>query len=490
MSEFDRHPSSRQVSRLNVSPLSVDMTDTQDVGRTFFATVYRMLRIGALREPDHDLAREAIEQFSELFESIVRETSVSKISLEIDGEFAVVNGTTLALKPAEQRRLDELRAVYEEAGIRKVSFDRPLETSHLERFLRALHGDLNSEFATDLDELELEHVRFERGSTQRPIDGALREVALPTYAGHLFARLLIKTRSLHRRLQREPRSGYDILEFRQMCGAVARLLAADCYPILGLPPQQLLSSSRATHSVHSAIYAIFTALRAGTPIPRAAELGTALLLEDLAALRGYERIPPTDLDADGLDDERIDSNIAAVRDAILSSNGSPAAALADILLFERGASDSGKLGPPLYTNERRRHAAARLVEVVRTYDAELQGRRESPPSRPPQAIESVSAAAGTQLDSTLATFFVDSMGRYPVGTCVRLSTGHTGLVIAPPRPDAPSDRPTVRPFDYLDRRVDLASDDRKSISIEGIAEPPDDESLDSLASVVIRPRPK
>jgi hypothetical protein len=54
------------------------------------------------------------------------------------------------------------------------------------------------------------------------------------------------------------------------------------------------------------------------------------------------------------------------------------------------------------------------------------------------------ARAGRDLDPLLVKVLVGTLGQYPIGTAVRLTTGETALVTAAPREPRRGGRPRVR----------------------------------------------
>lgn len=83
-----------------------------------------------------------------------------------------------------------------------------------------------------------------------------------------------------------------------------------------------------------------------------------------------------------------------------------------------------------------------IIAVADCYDAITTLRVYKPPLDPREAVEMIRGLAGTQLNPELVATFTGMLGRYPVGTLVRLDTNEIAVVIrsAP----AGGERPVVK----------------------------------------------
>lgn len=83
-----------------------------------------------------------------------------------------------------------------------------------------------------------------------------------------------------------------------------------------------------------------------------------------------------------------------------------------------------------------------IIAVADCYDAITTLRVYKEPLNPKEAVEKLRSLAGTHLDGTLVESFAGMMGKYPVGTLVRLDTNEIAVVL---RPDPRGgERPTVK----------------------------------------------
>lgn len=97
-------------------------------------------------------------------------------------------------------------------------------------------------------------------------------------------------------------------------------------------------------------------------------------------------------------------------------------------------------GYPQRVQQRPQHLASRIVAVADAYDAMTSRRSYSAARRQDEAISVLVKNAGTALDPTLVRLFVNLMGLYPPRSVVLLSSGETGVVIAPGSSDITAPR--------------------------------------------------
>jgi HD-GYP domain-containing protein (c-di-GMP phosphodiesterase class II) len=90
-----------------------------------------------------------------------------------------------------------------------------------------------------------------------------------------------------------------------------------------------------------------------------------------------------------------------------------------------------RTGYPEWARERVFGAINEIVAVADCYDAITTLRTYSAPVLPKAAIEIMHRLAGTSLDGNLVEKFDTMMGKYPVGSLVRLDTNEIGLVVRP-----------------------------------------------------------
>ncbi len=82
--------------------------------------------------------------------------------------------------------------------------------------------------------------------------------------------------------------------------------------------------------------------------------------------------------------------------------------------------------------------SAQLIGLADKYCAMVSGRSYRPPIKPTSAIRELYIKHGQTIDNAIITSLIHVLGRYPVGTLVRLATSEIGVVTGPGEgPDTP-----------------------------------------------------
>ncbi|MFB6262916.1 MAG: hypothetical protein ABEL76_04715 [Bradymonadaceae bacterium] len=421
---------------------ATDPSDPQRFGEAFFDAVYRMLKVGSIFESDQEQTRNAVDDFRSFARKSLADTSLRALSFGIRGEFASVNGHTIRLSQQDQRRLRELRELFADAEIRTLSFGRNLTADELVELLDELREIRNADEEQRLEGFETSHLEYDSGSPDRDVLEALGEVTVREYSAHLYLRLAVKVGRLHERIEEESDTTADLPTLRRIVDRIAELFDGDRFDILRLPTTDLLEAGPALHSVNTAIYSMLMIDRLGLRPGRVGASGLAILLRDVDRTRGVDLADPAEA---GAPNERLaTANARAVARVSGRLDGSPASSLRAILLHERGIELERTIGPPFYKRERRVHVVRRAADIARTYDRLLAGSDGNEPRDPSTAIEALKRRGDSELDPALVELFVETMGDYPVGTTVELSSGERARVVGPPAAESASDRPHIR----------------------------------------------
>ena len=93
-------------------------------------------------------------------------------------------------------------------------------------------------------------------------------------------------------------------------------------------------------------------------------------------------------------------------------------------------------GYPEWARDRLFGIMTDVVAISDCYDAMTTLRCYNAPMPPKNALDCIVGLSGTSLDGELVSRFVDMMGKYPVGTLVRLDTNEIAVVLKPGPADA------------------------------------------------------
>ncbi|ABB33488.1 cyclic diguanylate phosphodiesterase [Geobacter metallireducens GS-15] len=220
---------------------------------------------------------------------------------------------------------------------------------------------------------------------------------------------------------------------------VADLTIREPSTLLGLAMIKDYDNYTFFHSVNVGILAMALGAAFGMGKEELRELGMAGFLHDVGKTRVAKKIlnKPGKLSPEEFEVmKRHAEDGARIIDEMEGiSSGVARAVLGHHLGFDR-------TGYPGWAKELPFGRSCEIIAVADCYDAITTLRVYKPPLTPREAVEMIRGLAGTQLNPDLVETFTGMMGRYPVGTLVRLDTNEIAVVFRPPPPGG--ERPMVK----------------------------------------------
>ncbi len=222
-----------------------------------------------------------------------------------------------------------------------------------------------------------------------------------------------------------------------------------------------------SHSVNVGILAMTLGGALGLNKQGLHDLGTAGLLHDIGKITIGKNIlnKPGKLSAEEFEDMKKHAENGA---KIISRMEEIAPHIANAVLGHHIMHD--RHGYPEWAKDRSFGPTTEIIAVADCYDAITTLRVYKPPITPLLALGQLRKLAGTYLNGNLVEKFIEMMGKFPVGTLVRLDTNEIAVVF---RPNSRNDEaPTVKVIiDASGRKLheprveDLASEDGTSRAI-------------------------
>jgi putative nucleotidyltransferase with HDIG domain len=213
---------------------------------------------------------------------------------------------------------------------------------------------------------------------------------------------------------------------RLLANSLVKVILQDHNALLGVAALYQHDEDTCHHSVNVAVLSLMLGLRLGLEENMLPALGTAALLHDV----GKMRIPRSLLGKS--------SHLTATEQSVIESHTLHGAALVQHL---RGLSQTAMLvalehhlnhdlsGYPRLLKVEHQHLFTQVVAIGDFFDASTSARRtDRKPILPDQAVQTIVAGAGTRFEPTLAKLFFHTVGAYPVGSVVRLTTGEIAVV--------------------------------------------------------------
>ncbi|WP_298437139.1 HD-GYP domain-containing protein [Geobacter sp.] len=228
-------------------------------------------------------------------------------------------------------------------------------------------------------------------------------------------------------------------KLRAVVDQVAELTIKDPATLIGLAMIKDYDNYTFYHSVNVGVLAMALGSALGVRGEELQELGMAGFLHDVGKTRVEKTIlnKPGRLSSDEYEEMMLHSEngarIIGEMEGISPRVGQ--AVLGHHIRFDR-------TGYPPWARTLPFDRFCDIIAVADCYDAITTLRVYKSPLNPKEAVELLRGLAGWHLDSALVEKFMEMMGRYPVGTLVRLDTNEIAVVW---RPDPHGgERPTVK----------------------------------------------
>lgn len=213
---------------------------------------------------------------------------------------------------------------------------------------------------------------------------------------------------------------------RLLANSLVKVILQDRNALLGVAALYQHDEDTCHHSVNVAVLSLMLGLRMGLEENMLPALGTAALLHDV----GKMRVPRSLLGKS--------SHLTATEQSVIERHTIHGAALVQHL---RGLSQTAMLvalehhlnhdlsGYPRLLKVEHQHLFTQIVAIGDFFDASTSARRtDRKPMLPDQAVQTIVAGSGTRFEPTLAKLFFHTVGAYPVGSVVRLTSGEIAVV--------------------------------------------------------------
>lgn len=459
---------SKAVDYFEADEFSVDPSDPQVFGRTFVNSLFKILKIGSIYEVEHNQTRQAIEEFTEFFQRAMRSYDEDELSIVIRDELAVVNGESLRLKRRAQQRLNELRDLFCQANIRGLLLRRDMAVDDLVHFLKELK--VATKKKTGMEHVEIPAITIDHGQPVRNLLEKIMNVDKSMYVLHVYIRGLVKMRNMHEQVREKQDADIPTGVIRRIMQSVSDLLADEDYTILGLLPLRLVPPDLSSHSLNASVYAMLLGDRLGLSPQMTSFMAMSIIYQDLDRIVGIsvaQRDRETGLDAD----RQFSVNLRDVARMLGRVRGDVISTLRVLVTYERGVPFQKKMANPFYRRPRSLHLASRIIDLSRTYDLLIQGLEGYKTRRPDLAIEYIQNRSGDIFDPALVDLMVSTLGVYPIGTTIQLTSGEKAVVIKTPDASKDPRRPVVRTLNMDQATViDLSDSQFQHIEIAGSIE--------------------
>ena len=417
----------------------------QEMGRKLVPRLGHYMRIQAMYDSDNETPRRALQEIVDELAKI--KSDEVAVALVIAGVNAFINGVRLKLDRATTDGVLQYGKMLDSYGLGGLVFLEGIRKESIATFYKLLDQvEEGPEARTQLSELlgragindlalippKVASTKAEDANEQSYLE---RQKSVETFTTGLLALGVGGKKKMPEAVQRR-RQG-------QVVRNLIELGEENLDNVVNLSAVQAEGAAFENHVMATTVLSLSMGMSLGLNRKHLLRLGLCAMHADV----GESRLPEGLLEKEDVFtlDEREEMETHAVRGFthLLDKHGFNAHSLERALVsLEHHLNFDLKGGYP----EVRRgevHLFSRIVAICDTYNALLSDRPHRPAFPPDQAVKIIARGAGSRFDPMLCKVFLSSIGNYPPGSLVELSSGEVAVVYGAGRGDVPMDRPRV-----------------------------------------------
>jgi HD-GYP domain-containing protein (c-di-GMP phosphodiesterase class II) len=395
----------------------------------FLHAWFQLVKNAQFHAIDNAALRRPIQRLAELTAQIVAQDG--RISFQAKDGALFVNGAKLKLSTEEYGLADDLFAFFAERGMTGFVIEAPLRDADVRKLLAVLVYAAPAERAFEAIERALrDHglpVRVNRllsaQAEAAPPDPVLDKRA---YTFLTYSKAVVLYRTLLSEDKMDPVRRHQLMrKITRVVQALVDVCQKDDHTLLGIVSVKSGDEYAPHHSVNTALLAVALGDKVGLGKVELCDLGLAALFHDFGMRRVPSWIREKTAPLDASERAIVGRHLLETVEFLLGERMLTRSALSRIAVafehyrrittkgVDQGATD-------LYS---------RIVKIANVYDALTTDRPWRKAYLPDEALSVMMFKMTDQLDPLLLKVFVNTLGLYPVGTLVRLSTGEMGLVV-------------------------------------------------------------
>jgi HD-GYP domain-containing protein (c-di-GMP phosphodiesterase class II) len=394
-----------------------------------FGAWFQLFRTAQIHAVDNQATHRAMRRFASAVGRVV--SKEGHASLQARDQTLFVNQVKLKLTSEEYQLAADVFSFFAERGMGGFAVEGPLDEQGVRRLLEILVYAPSAERSIDRLKARL------RGSglpvqVNQPLGARRRvegEVALERrlYTFATYSKLVVLYRGLltdegHHEIRRR----FLMRKTTRIIQALVDICLEDDHTFLGLSSVKEAAAYAPQHAANTAVLAIALGDKVGLSKVELADLGLAALFHDI----GMRVTPSSLVDKPGPlspeERQRLERHPLRGVEELLAEPGFTKSVLRRIVvIFEHHTGVDGGGYPRI---SRLPHLFSRIVAIAAAYDALTTPRPWRKAFLPDEALGLMLSEAGKRFDEALLKVFVNSLGLYPVGTLVRLSTGELAVV--------------------------------------------------------------
>ena len=409
------------------------LAQVRDLGRDMVNYLFMALRTLALHSEDNEAVSLPITRFREAQEALIDQLQRVHL-ITVEGQM-YVNDLRLKFKAAAYSNLRYVTTTFGRHGIGGLVFGEKLDNEQLKAFFLQLLGKSQPKSSDHdpfialvgaVDTLELPDFRLERPYAFKPtgfVEDPNRDEPGRRCAS-AWVKCSLATADYFRTVRQGEQSG--ALRLRKAINELVDCCFDEPDAFLALHTVRQVGDPHINHSVNVASLALLVGRGLGLTKIELADLGVAALMHDLgyAELERERAVEGTEVD---VEDRRKFHPVAAF--TAMMRQGEYGTGLMRRLLVgvQHHMGHGGPGGFPSLTGNNR-SVFTRLIAVCDAYDALQWGDSTQPGVTAAEALERLQGGAGRAVDPVMVKALSGVVGRWPMGSVVRLDSNELAVV--------------------------------------------------------------
>jgi len=458
----------------NPSPVHSDQGERlQDLGRRLLPLLDRCFRLTQFHDRGNRAVEKPLQDLMIILDELYRFDN--RWDLRIRRDYLLLCDVRLKVEADNLLSYQLLVSELKKVGIGTIGLHAPASPEMLLGLLYAIReaGSLESGEASlrhlreYISRSGLEAVFLEPPAEEESADSVMEEDVRRRSLTTFFKAICL-TRGILASV--ESQKVVHVRRAKRLVASLVDILSLDEGTLLGLTNIKSFDEYTFNHSVNVCVLSLAVGRRIGLSRSQLGELGLAALFHDL----GKTIIPPELLNKTGkLDSAELDllqrHPVEGVRQLIRLKGLTKATAKLMISVF-RHHSNVDRTGYPPLREDEEISLCSRIIRIVDSYDVMTSKRiyRRGILNNV-EALEELWNLAGIHFDTVLLKIFIATIGVYPPGSLVQLSSGEIAVVLKNSRDAGNLLRPVVKTLARWDDRphspsiVDLGQERRREI---------------------------
>jgi len=429
-------------------PEEEGLAELRELGKGLANGLFQSLRILSMHEKENEAVIEPLERLRASLEALFRHSS-SVHFITVEGQI-YLNDLRIKMDASAYSNMVYLLGRLERHGVGGITFGRPPSRDELKDLVLLLletkppaEGDALDHLNEQLTESGLQGITFDRPYFFKAGDttgfAAEEEEEKQEVAALSYAKGVLAVKDYFRAV--EAAEAANPLRIRKIVHDLVDVADDEPESFLKLHTIHGVEDAYYNHCVNVATLAVTLGKALGLTRVELADLGSAAMFHDLgyAALERQEAEEQREFSP--RDRMRLHP-VAGFRSLLGQAEYGPGL-LRRLLVTLEHHMDHPEPGGYPELRPRKLSVFTRIVQVADHYDALVTPSGNRPGLLPIKALESIVAASGVRFDPVVVKALVQTVGRYPYGSLVRLNTGEVGVVTSGGRDAARFEKPTV-----------------------------------------------